>query len=82
MFETRVRVRPWSCLCVFDSLGRSTWSVPPVSLTDMSGWRSRLSVPRGPATVIERPSTVTVTPDGTAMGRRPILDMRSLPYQT
>ena len=32
--------------------------------------------------LVERPSTVTVTPAGTAMGRRPILDMRSLPYQT
>ena len=82
MFETSVRVRPWSSLWVFDSSGRSTSSVPSLWLTAMSGWSSRLSVPFGPTTVIARPSIVTVTPGGTAMGRRPILDMRSLPYQT
>src|SRR3954453_21438656 len=77
MLLTRVRVRPWSCLCVFCSVGRVTTSVPSSRLTVMSGWRARLSVPFGPVTVRLRPSIVTSTPDGTVMGRRPIRDMSS-----
>src|SRR5947208_9333152 len=45
----------------------------------MSGWRSRWSLPRGPSTVIERPSMATLTPLGTGTGRRPIRDIRCLP---
>src|SRR4029079_16661016 len=43
--------------------------------TDMSGCSWRLRVPFGPLTVSWRPSIVTSTVDGTAMGRRPIRDM-------
>src|SRR3954464_7977651 len=75
MLLTRVRVRPWSCLWVFCSVGRVTTSVPSSRLRVMSGWRARLSVPFGPLTVTWRPSIVTSTPDGTGMGRRPIRDM-------
>src|SRR6185369_3085504 len=75
MLLTRVRVRPWSCLCIFCSVGRVTTSVPSSRLTVMSGCRARLSEPFGPLTVRLRPSMVTSTPDGTGMGRRPIRDM-------
>src|SRR3954464_10322676 len=77
MLLTRVRVRPWSCLWVFCSVGRVTTSVPSSRLTVMSGWRARLSVPFGPLTVTLRPLIVTSTPDGTGMGRRPMRDMSS-----
>src|SRR6476619_4892829 len=75
MLLTSVRVRPWSCLWVFCSVGRVTTSVPSSRLTVMSGWSDRDRVPLGPFTVTFRPSIVTSTPDGTVMGRRPILDM-------
>src|SRR6478672_5274389 len=75
MLLTSVRVRPWSCLWVFCSVGRVTTSVPFSRLTVMSGWSDRDRVPLGPFTVTFRPSIVTSTPDGTVMGRRPILDM-------
>src|SRR5688500_20187974 len=75
MLFTRVRVRPWSCLWVFCSVGRVTTMVPSSWLTDMSGCRARLRVPLGPLTVTWRPSIVTSTADGTGLGRRPIRDM-------
>src|SRR5918995_241416 len=75
MLFTRVRVRPWSCLWVFCSVGRVTTMVPFSWLTEMSGCRARLRVPLGPFTVTWRPSIVTSTADGTGMGRRPIRDM-------
>src|SRR5690349_9377727 len=75
MLCTSVRVRPWSCLCVFCSVGRVTTMEPSSWLTAMSGWSDRLRVPFGPFTVTLRPSIVTSTPDGTAMGRRPMRDM-------
>src|SRR5882757_3910107 len=77
MLLTRVRVSPWSCLWVFCSVGRVTTSVSASRLTVISGWSARLRVPLGPVTVTLRPSIVTSTPDGTAMGRRPIRDMSS-----
>src|SRR6478735_1377770 len=77
MLLTSVRVRPWSCLWVFCSVGRVTTIVPSSRLTVMSGWSDRLSVPLGPVTVTLRPSIVTSTPDGTVMGRRPMRDMSS-----
>src|SRR5918993_439540 len=77
MLFTRVRVRPWSCLWVFCSVGRLTTMVASSRLTVISGWRRRLSVPLGPLTVTCGPSMVTSTEDGTAMGRRPIRDMSS-----
>src|SRR3954451_3165919 len=79
MLLTSVLVRPWSCLWVFCSVGRLSTSWPSSRLTAMSGWRSRLSVPRGPVTVTRRPSIVTSTVDGTATGRRPIRDISRLP---
>src|SRR3954453_17068436 len=75
MLLTRVRVRPWSCLCIFCSVGRVTTSVASSRLTVMSGGRARLREPFGPLTVRLRPSMVTSTPDGTVMGRRPIRDI-------
>src|SRR5262245_54363464 len=75
MLFTSVRVRPWSCLWVFCSVGRVTTIEPSSLETAMSGWSVRLRVPLGPLTVTLRPSIVTSTPDGTVMGRRPIRDM-------
>ena len=66
---------------VFCSVGRVTTIVASSRVTDMSGCRDRLRVPLGPLTVTVRPSMVTSTVAGTAMGRRPIRDMVSA-YQT
>src|SRR5689334_1488776 len=79
MLFTRVRVRPWSCLWVFCSVGRVTTSWPSSRLTVMSGWRSRVSVPFGPVTVRRRPSIVTSTVEGRVTGKRPIRDIVRLP---
>ena len=43
---------------------------------------SRERVPFGPVTETVRPSMVTFTPAGTAMGLRPIRDISPLLYQT
>src|SRR6476646_5149663 len=75
MLLTRVRVSPWSCLWVFCSVGRVTTRVSSSRLTVMSGWSSRVRVPLGPLTVSRRPSIVTSTVAGTAIGRRPMRDM-------
>src|SRR3989304_6029717 len=56
MLLTSVRVSPWSCLCIFCSLGRATTNEPSSRLRSMSGWSSRLSVPLGPLPVTRRPS--------------------------
>src|SRR5512141_144823 len=77
MLLTSVRVRPWSCLWVFCSVGRVTTSVLSSRLRVMSGWSARLRLPLGPLTVTLRPSMVTSTFDGTVMGSRPIRDMSS-----
>src|SRR3954451_17095630 len=77
MLFTRVRVSPWSCLWPFCSVGRVTTRLSSSRLTVMSGWRSRLRVPFGPFTVTRRPSIVTSTVEGTAIGRRPMRDMSS-----
>src|SRR3954468_11899006 len=79
MLFTRVRVRPCSCLCIFCSVGRLTTIEPSSWATAMSGCSARLRVPLGPLTVTSRPSIVTSTVDGTAMGRRPIRDIARLP---
>src|SRR5690349_12162284 len=79
MLLTSVRVSPWSCLWTFCSVGRVTMIVPSSRETVMSGWRSRVRVPLGPVTVSRRPSIVTSTDEGTAMGRRPIRDIVGLP---
>src|SRR3954449_7685886 len=79
MLLTRVRVSPWSCRCVFCSVGRETTIEPSSRLTVISGWSSRVRVPFGPFTVTRRPSIVTSTVDGTVMGKRPIRDMPRLP---
>src|SRR5689334_19068096 len=75
MLATSVRVRPWSCLWTFASDGRLTTILPSSWATAMSGWRSRCRLPRGPSTVIERPSIATVTPSGSWIGSRPIRDI-------
>src|SRR3954454_14666911 len=79
MLLTRARVSPWSCFCVFCSVGRLTTMEPSSWLTEMSGWRSRLRVPFGPFTVTRRPSIVTSTDEGMVTGRRPIRDIARLP---
>src|SRR6266550_7504924 len=75
MLLTSVRVRPWSCLWVFCSVGRVTTRLSSSRRTVISGCTTRLRVPLGPLTVSWRPSIVTSTVDGTAMGRRPIRDI-------
>src|SRR6476619_4099519 len=75
MLFTSVRVRPWSCLWVFCSVGRVTTRVSSSRRTVRSGLSSRVRVPLGPLTVSRRPSIVTSTVEGTAIGRRPIRDM-------
>src|SRR5687768_4331787 len=79
MLATRVRVRPCSSRCILFSSGRRTTSVLSSWATSISGWSCRLRVPRGPVTVMAGPSIVTLTPEGTGMGRRPIRDMAGLP---
>src|SRR2546422_11745158 len=79
MLLTSDRVRPWSCLWVFCSVGRVTTRFSSSRLTVMSGWSSRVSWPLGPVTVMIRPLIATSTPDGTGMGRRPIRDIFGLP---
>src|ERR1035437_7755413 len=79
MLATSVRVRPWSCLWCFASLGRVTVRVEPSMVTVISGWSARLSDPFGPFTVIFRPTIDTSTLGGTSIGRRPIRDIVRLP---
>src|SRR3974390_2065464 len=75
MLLTSVRVRPWSDLSSLVSAGRGTMIWSPSRSTSMRGGSCRVSVPFGPLTVMVRPSSVTSTPAGTAMGRRPIRDI-------
>ena len=81
MFATRVRVRPWSCLCPFASDGRVTTSVPSTVSIVIAGGSERVRVPLGPVTVMTGPSKLTSTPAGIRIGCRPMRDMAS-PYQT
>ena len=52
-----------------------TTSRSPSRLTSMRGGSSRVRTPRGPLTVMTRPSSVTSTPAGMVMGRRPMRDI-------
>src|SRR3954471_1968639 len=72
MLATSERVSPCRARCSPRSVGRVTVSSSPSWATVMSrGMRSESS-PLGPCTRTTSGSIVTVTPDGTAMGLRPI----------
>src|SRR5436190_17251736 len=75
MLLTSVRVRPWSDLSIFVSVGRVTVRVSPSRSSTIRGGSWRVRDPLGPFTVRTRPSSVTSTPAGTVMGRRPIRDI-------
>src|SRR3954447_24932432 len=75
MLLTSVRVSPWSDLSIFVSVGRTMVMVPSSCSSAMRGGSWRVSDPLGPLTVSTRPSSVTSTPSGTVMGRRPIRDI-------
>src|SRR5512137_2003147 len=79
MLFTSVRVRPWRDLDVFSSFGRVTRSRPSSRSIEMRSLSVRVSVPFGPFTVMVDPSSVTSTPAGTVIGRRPMRDMVRLP---
>src|SRR5580700_313366 len=74
------RDRPCSARISPSSLGRVTVIVPSVCATSIGAGTSRLSSPFGPFTWTWRPSMVTLTPEGTSTGIRPIRDIAgSLP---
>src|SRR3954469_502181 len=75
MLLTRVRVSPWSDLSIFVSVGRTIVMVSPSCSSAMRGGSCRVRDPLGPFTVTTRPSSVTSTPEGTVMGRRPMRDI-------
>src|SRR5271155_2133401 len=76
MLLTRVRVNPCRERLTLSSSGRSTTSTCPSWRTVISPATWWLSAPRGPVTVTERPSSATLTPEGTGTGVRPIRDIR------
>src|SRR5271165_6404744 len=73
MLAISVRVRPCSCLLRLSSLGRSTLTVPFSTLTSIGSAQVSCNWPFGPLTVTTRSATPTFTPEGTAIGMRPIL---------
>src|SRR6266850_1759505 len=77
MFQTSVRVRPCSERCSFDSLGRSTTTLPSLTEMRIAEFSTRVSsdVPLLTETVWS--ATVTVTPLGILTGSLPILLMGS-----
>src|SRR5207237_9459542 len=79
MFQTRVRVKPCSDRCSFDSLGRSPTTAPSLPETRICGFRLRLSSDLPLVTTTVWSETVTVTPLGLLPGRLPILLMGHQP---
>src|SRR4051794_23802797 len=79
MLATSERVSPCRARCSPRSVGRVTTSSPSFWSMPMSRDLRSDSAPRGPGTWTTSGSTVTVTPSGTGMGLRPILDMVDLP---
>src|SRR6266852_1350485 len=77
MFQTSVRVRPCSERCSFDSLGRSTTTVPSLTETRIDGFSTRVSSDLPLFTDTVWSATVTVTPLGILTGSLPILLMGS-----
>src|SRR6202011_5039383 len=77
MFQTSVRVRPCSERCSFDSLGRSTTTVPSLTVTFICGFSTRLSSDLPLFTSKVCSVSVTVTPLGILTGSLPILLMGS-----
>ena len=79
MLATSERVSPCRARCSPRSVGRVTVISSPSCTTVMSrGMRSESS-PLGPCTRTTSGSIVTVTPEGTGMGLRPIRDIALLP---
>src|SRR5260370_14601021 len=77
MFETRGRVRRWRERCSFDSLGRSTTTLPSWTETRICGLSTRVSSDLPLLTETVWSKTVTVTPLGILTGSLPILLMGS-----
>src|SRR3981081_2972820 len=77
MFQTSVRVRPCNERCSFDSLGRSTRTVPSLTETRICGFSTRVSSDLPLLTDTVWSATVTVTPLGILTGSLPILLMGS-----
>src|SRR3954467_4212494 len=72
MFATSERVSPCRARCSPRSVGRVTRISSPSCATLMSRGMRSDSSPLGPCTRTTSGSTVTVTPEGTAMGFLPI----------
>src|SRR4051812_24820622 len=75
MLFTRVRERPHIAWARGPSERLARVSSAPSSFGSISSASVQASWPLGPFTVIVWPSTVTVTPFGTAIGFFPIRDM-------
>src|SRR3982074_351354 len=73
MFQTSVRVRPCRERCSFDSLGRSTTTVPSLTETRICEFSTRVSSDFPLLTDTVWSATVTVTPLGILTGSLPIL---------
>src|SRR5918994_6048652 len=79
MLFTRLRVRPWRARLSRSSSGRATSSCPSTCCTLIVAGTMRVSSPLGPLTLTMRPSIVTSTPEGIAMGACPIRDISASP---
>src|SRR5438445_6061409 len=77
MFQTSVRVRPCNERCSFDSLGRSTMTLPSLTETRIAEFSTRVSSDLPLLTETVWSETVTVTPVGILTGSLPILLMGS-----
>src|SRR5688572_5170635 len=81
MLAIRVRVSPCSERLSRSSSGRLTSRTPSSPRSTVIGAATLWDrVPLGPLTVTRRLSTVTSTPDGTAMGSLPMRDMLLLSF--
>src|SRR5207248_8135767 len=80
MLATSVRVRPWSWRARRESLGRSTFTWPPSTVTFISRSSFCATLPLGPSTLTRPGWAVTFTLSGILMGSFPMRDMAgSLP---
>src|SRR5207237_8800739 len=77
MFHTSVRVRPCNERCSFDSVGRSTRTLPSLTVTRIAEFSTRVSSDLPLLTETVWSETVTVTPVGILTGSLPILLMGS-----
>src|SRR6059058_1155894 len=80
MLATSVRVRPWSWRARRESLGRSTLTWPPSTVTFISRSSFCETLPLGPSTLTRPGWAFTRTLSGILMGSLPMRDIfRSLP---